>query len=227
MKEYRKAIKDYFTGIAIIKKLMGIDPVIWGVGLVFVVTSYYVGPLAGGILLGIGIWVLMFGMALAFIKKNDLALLIITGVMTLNYLVVIVLSAINGLLDTAAIFHMLGFAAVGYLCFNDSYFADRIKQAKQLKLEQKQQRERELLELERAKQVIREQQELERAKQAATEQQAEGAVECAGCGAMLANDSKFCPVCGLRVSVKKICPNCGQTVSPTAAFCDKCGTRLN
>lgn len=47
---------------------------------------------------------------------------------------------------------------------------------------------------------------------------------CAGCGAILSEDAKFCPECGLKVG--NVCPVCGSENAEGAKFCASCGARL-
>ena len=51
---------------------------------------------------------------------------------------------------------------------------------------------------------------------------------CARCGALLAQDAAFCSKCGAKVE-KKVnlnCPRCGKTVNADDVFCSGCGTKL-
>ena len=55
---------------------------------------------------------------------------------------------------------------------------------------------------------------------------------CPKCGAELAEDAKFCTLCGQPVGSvataisSTFCPQCGGTFSPGETFCAKCGYRL-
>ena len=59
-------------------------------------------------------------------------------------------------------------------------------------------------------------------------QQQEIKVKCQNCGALVAQDAKFCKECGKEiVSGDKIkCPKCGDLNAPDAKFCDNCGTPM-
>jgi hypothetical protein len=48
---------------------------------------------------------------------------------------------------------------------------------------------------------------------------------CAGCGASLGADIKFCPQCGAPKRAPG-CPGCGAEVQPNTKFCGQCGTRF-
>ncbi len=51
-------------------------------------------------------------------------------------------------------------------------------------------------------------------------------MKCLKCNAKIAEDSKFCPICGEKVDVEIICPNCGTIVERDAKFCHKCGRKI-
>lgn len=49
---------------------------------------------------------------------------------------------------------------------------------------------------------------------------------CAGCGAPLDANAKFCSNCGQPRPTAKFCPECGTQVTPGSKFCMNCGTKL-
>ncbi len=51
-----------------------------------------------------------------------------------------------------------------------------------------------------------------------------GHTNCPKCGETLKKDAAFCSKCGTRVEVDKVCANCGSKVELSEAFCSKCGT---
>lgn len=54
-------------------------------------------------------------------------------------------------------------------------------------------------------------------------------MKCSECNAEIADNAKFCPVCGAKVEKEepvKICPNCGEVLKDGAKFCAKCGCKI-
>jgi len=54
-------------------------------------------------------------------------------------------------------------------------------------------------------------------------------MKCSECNAEIADNAKFCPVCGAKVEKEKpvkICPNCGEVLKEGAKFCAKCGCKI-
>lgn len=49
---------------------------------------------------------------------------------------------------------------------------------------------------------------------------------CANCGAELAVNAAFCPKCGTKVERPNVCPNCGAPKVEGGAFCGSCGAKL-
>ncbi len=50
-------------------------------------------------------------------------------------------------------------------------------------------------------------------------------VSCPGCGATVAQGTRFCSSCGFSLA-SHVCPSCSNTVSPGNAFCGRCGEPL-
>jgi len=70
------------------------------------------------------------------------------------------------------------------------------------------------------------------APQAAPAAAASSAAACLSCGAAIAPNSRFCPVCGAEqvapepepaVPGEKFCTNCGAKISADTRFCPECG----
>ncbi|MBQ6275644.1 MAG: zinc ribbon domain-containing protein [Bacteroidales bacterium] len=51
-------------------------------------------------------------------------------------------------------------------------------------------------------------------------------MKCSKCNAEIAENARFCPVCGTKVESKNKCPNCGEKLKDGAKFCTKCGTKI-
>ena len=51
-------------------------------------------------------------------------------------------------------------------------------------------------------------------------------MKCSKCNAEIAENAKFCPICGAKVEPESKCPNCGAPISKDAKFCTKCGCRI-
>lgn len=49
---------------------------------------------------------------------------------------------------------------------------------------------------------------------------------CKSCGAELLEGAAFCMKCGSKVETESVCPNCGEKLMEGAAFCMKCGTKV-
>ena len=50
---------------------------------------------------------------------------------------------------------------------------------------------------------------------------------CPYCSAQIADDSRFCSVCGKEITKANVCPHCGASVGEGDAFCQNCGKSLN
>ncbi len=55
---------------------------------------------------------------------------------------------------------------------------------------------------------------------------------CENCGALIPEDSKFCPECGNVIQpapepASPHCPNCGAEIEPDSYFCENCGHKLS
>jgi len=56
---------------------------------------------------------------------------------------------------------------------------------------------------------------------------------CTNCGASIAENALFCPVCGAKQEIESVpapaekrCPVCGAVLEPDSVFCESCGARL-
>ena len=50
---------------------------------------------------------------------------------------------------------------------------------------------------------------------------------CPVCGAKISATAKFCPECGKKLVSGNTCPSCGKPVGEGAKFCPECGEKLN
>jgi membrane protease subunit (stomatin/prohibitin family) len=48
-------------------------------------------------------------------------------------------------------------------------------------------------------------------------------VKCGGCGASMAQGSRFCPACGKPAAAPAACVKCGSALAPGGRFCPSCG----
>ncbi len=51
-------------------------------------------------------------------------------------------------------------------------------------------------------------------------------MKCSKCNAEIADNAKFCPICGTKVEIENKCPNCGATIKKDAKFCPECGGKI-
>ena len=51
-------------------------------------------------------------------------------------------------------------------------------------------------------------------------------MKCSKCNAEIADNAKFCTVCGAKVEPEIKCPNCGAIVGKDAKFCTECGCKI-
>ncbi|NNK56385.1 MAG: SPFH domain-containing protein [Desulfofustis sp.] len=49
-------------------------------------------------------------------------------------------------------------------------------------------------------------------------------ITCPDCSSNIAQDSRFCPLCGHQLVVLSKCRECGKNLTPEAKFCSRCGT---
>lgn len=49
-------------------------------------------------------------------------------------------------------------------------------------------------------------------------------VTCPDCSNTIAEDARFCPLCGHQQVILSKCSNCSKNLAPNARFCSKCGT---
>ena len=49
--------------------------------------------------------------------------------------------------------------------------------------------------------------------------------KCNNCGTTMAENSKFCPNCGMSVDIELKCVQCGHAVTAGAKFCSNCGAK--
>ena len=51
-------------------------------------------------------------------------------------------------------------------------------------------------------------------------------MKCTKCNAEIADNAKFCQICGAKVEIENKCPNCGATIKKDAKFCPECGDKI-
>ena len=199
MKDYRDVLKEHFGSRSPWKSLLGIDYVFYGVGLLFLILSACLMNTYGvwyDMFGTLGLLCVVFGLFLAFIKKDEWGMLITTGVCALYYLVMFIVIAVQssryiGLLQISELLYALVFGGLFALALMTSSV---LKMAKQ--------------------------------RRAVTMQANNSAVrKCSVCGAPMKADAMFCPNCGAKQEKPK-CPSCGAPVSENDSFCNNCGTKL-
>jgi uncharacterized OB-fold protein len=206
MQEYRKTIKEHFESKPFWRSLLAIDWLFWGGGIVLSslggalasVTYHAAAPLNA-----VGDWTLLFGLVLAFMKKSDLGLIIGTAGIALETVVMIILSALRGVVGYSSIFGVLVY---GTRFVAELVTSDTMKQAK----------------LNRARQAA-----LPTQIQPPMQPQTTIGVICASCGAMILGDSMFCNACGAKRPEQRKCSACGSEVANGAQFCNKCGASMD
>lgn len=178
MEQYRKAIKEHFESKSGWRALLKVDFLFWGGGIVLSslggamsATSY---P-AASTLNALGGWALLFGLALAFIRKNDWGLMIGTAGIALENVAMIIVQALRGVVGYGTIFDAI---AYGLLFAAVLLTSDVMKQAKENRLRQAELRARQ---------------------QPPVHNQFEAGAFCTSCGAPHPVQSRFCPQCGTRI----------------------------
>ncbi|MDL2238435.1 zinc ribbon domain-containing protein [Christensenellaceae bacterium OttesenSCG-928-K19] len=205
MAGYRKAIKEHFEAIPAFKKVLDIDFIFWGVGLALYVLGgclLFVIPAGASAIAGVGLWMAYFGIALAFIKKNDWGLMItflgLAIFSVINFIITIAVSSGYGVsIPISLLFDTLAFGTLFILSYRAS---DTLKNA-----EMKRAQEAALL----AQQV-----------------KAMGGTVCPSCGAVMEGGAKFCNVCGTKRPDQQRCVSCGNELAVGAGFCNRCGAKV-
>ena len=49
--------------------------------------------------------------------------------------------------------------------------------------------------------------------------------QCPNCGALIADDSRFCAECGKEVTQGNVCPHCGASMNDGDVYCQNCGKK--
>ena len=120
MKDYRDVLKEHFGSRSPWKSLLGIDYVFYGVGLLFLVLSACLMNTYGvwyDMFGTLGLLCVVFGLFLAFIKKDEWGMLITTGVCALYYLVMFIVITVQssrymGLLQISELLYALVFGGL-------------------------------------------------------------------------------------------------------------------
>lgn len=120
MKDYRDVLKEHFGSRSPWKSLLGIDYVFYGVGLLFLILSACLMNTYGvwyDMFGTLGLLCVVFGLFLAFIKKDEWGMLITTGVCALYYLVMFIVIAVQssryiGLLQISELLYALVFGGL-------------------------------------------------------------------------------------------------------------------
>jgi len=200
METYRKAIREHFENISAWKKVLGVDFLFWSLGLAFYILGgclIIAAPTAAGIFNSLGSWLSVFGLAAAFIRKNDWGLMITTaGIALFNLVMFIVVIMLAGQVSFDLLFNVI---AYGILFGIALYSSDILKNMKS-----------------------RRAQEAAMLGQRIQASGGAGAV-CASCGALLVGGSMFCSICGAKRPEPKKCASCGQELVDGSRFCNKCG----
>ena len=224
MEDYRRKIKEHFESLPQFAGMVASDYLFWGIGLAVYILggllSFANGAgIAAGILEPVGLWVLYFGIVLAFIKKDDIGLMISLGSVAVYNLVlfIVLLAAFRA----APIGQIINFIVYGLLFF----FAWKASSAKQQSDIKRAQQSGAAAICPTCGAAI---------PQGAAFCQVCGAKapqapRCPRCGEMLAPGAGFCPKCGAKLgdtAAGSICPACRAAVGPDDVFCPVCGTKL-
>ncbi len=98
MSDYRKALKEHFESIPAFNSMLKINYIFYGLGLLFLIlaavlstSSFTVSDLFNGL----GMLLLLFGLFLCFVRKDDMGVVISMGVFALFDLIMFIVSLVT------------------------------------------------------------------------------------------------------------------------------------
>ncbi|MFV0464789.1 MAG: zinc ribbon domain-containing protein [Lachnospiraceae bacterium] len=202
MEKFRKILSEQAESDPVCKKILGLNYIFWSLGLILYIVGgslTWISQVTADILGSMGIWILVFGLIAAFIKKNDWGLLISTCCASLfNLVMFILMILLSKMIRIDYMIHAFGFAIVFIIVLRASDF---MKEAELRKAQE--------------------------AALFARQMQSAGGTVCASCGFIFIGDTAFCPKCGAKHQESVSCKTCGAVIKDNDQFCPKCGTSLH
>ncbi len=244
MQNYRLAIKNRFENIQFAQNLLATDFIFSGLGILFLFFhEFSVVTTSSDIFIALGFWLFWFGIALGFVKKNDINLIGGLGLYSVIYLVKFI-QACNSSSSYYG-YGFYGYSALGNLIVALSLAVLAVR-ASEYFIRWSQQRKASLVLLQN---VTRPMETVYCSKCDSAMKQ--GSTFCSNCGhknielkhckhcnAPLIGNTKFCDSCGARVAPKtvesitktndeteKVCSSCGAPLATNTKFCTKCGNK--
>ena len=212
MQNYRDAIKEHFEKNQLIRNLLAIDFVLFGLGLLLLFLYECNIVLIGtDLFFALGFWLFWFGIALSFLKNSQLSLLIGLGTFILINLVGLIISLVNVFRPYGGFYGVWEILNIGvamlfaWPTFKGSEYYSKFKEQQRMAPPP-------------PPQYVQPQNQ-----QAAP---SANAVRCPSCGAEIHNGAAFCPNCGQKAPEVKRCPQCGSPLRENSAFCVVCGLKV-
>ena len=220
MQNYRKVLKEHFESIPQFKKLMELDTVFWGIGLLISIigetAAFYIGgALASTILVPLGFWMMWFGIALAFIKKHDLGIVLPFGIMAIFDFIMIIVLAVLGASVWTALLNAIAYAVLFYFAYQASVYK---KKAAEHRVSSGAVCGKCGASIPAGAAFC-----------PACGAEKPAAPACPACGQPVQEGAEFCDKCGARLTKKadeRFCPTCGAAIKSGNLFCPTCGTSL-
>ena len=229
MKNYKKELKNHFDSNPTWGKLVDTDYLFWGIGLGvlvlcdFLAFSASVSAVATAFA-SLSLWVMWFGIFLAYIKDDELGMIIPTGVMSIVYLIMFIILA--GKYHSVSASALINVIVYGFIAFYIWFSSDLRIKVDQRRIQQAQV----------AMPTIK-------CPNCGNSVMAGSAFcpvcgakvpelrKCPRCGEVMAPGTQFCTKCGFKYDDQNAqpamtCPNCHAPVTPGDDFCKVCGTKL-
>ena len=191
MSDDRKALKEHCESIPAFNSMLKVNYIFYGLGLLFLILASIISissVTASDLFNALGTLLLLFGLFLCFVRRDDMGIIISMSVFGLLELIMFIVSLVTFRGFIIQFSYLLYTGAAVWLLVLALRSSGLVKQMQ------------------------------------SRQQVAAGARTCVSCGASIAADTNFCPVCGAQQTVK--CPQCGATVSSADEFCGGCGNKL-
>lgn len=204
MQDYREVIKEHFSSNKLINNLLAYDGVLLGLGLLCLLLSELsIINLSSDIVRALGFWCFWIGLAVTYIKKNDVNFSVGLGLYALLYAIDFIVACVH---STERYSGFYGFMPM----FNVIVAAYILTVSGGLKHIQK---------------VFDSQNEAQPAAARGITPPAasNGIYTCSGCCNQVDRNALFCPTCGTKAPEAKICQQCASPLEEDARFCGVCG----
>lgn len=204
MQDYREVIKEHFSSNKLITSLLMYDGVLLGLGLLCLLFSELsIINLSSDILRALGFWCFWIGLAVTYIKKNDVNFSVGLGLYALLYAIDFIVAGVH---STESHSGFYGFMPM----FNVIVAAYILIVSDGLKHIQK---------------VFDSQNVSQPAAFGGITPKAtsNGLYTCSGCGNIVDRNASFCPTCGTKAPEAITCQQCASPLEDDSRFCGVCG----